>query len=132
MCSLCTLGWVLHGKVFGQSIDVYVCLHLCKTYVHFTQYLDKNPWTVFRCQQMSTKVCNLYITLGCPSMWQLSFRCSMMTFISNSKVMKIEPTFISISRAQPWLYKGIHSQVLPSSLFQVQDINPTVGNIHMK
>ncbi len=65
-------------------------------------------------------------------MWQLSFRCSMMTFISNSKVMKIEPTFISISRAQPWLYKGIHSQVLPSSLFQVQDINPTVGNIHMK
>jgi hypothetical protein len=49
-----------------------------------------------------------------------------------AKGMKIELAAITLSEAQPWLYKGTHSQVPLGNLFQVQDISSSVGNIHMK
>jgi len=49
-----------------------------------------------------------------------------------AKGAKIEPTSISMSRTQPCLYKGTHSLVLACNLFLVQDVNPSVRNIHTK
>jgi len=46
--------------------------------------------------------------------------------------LKLEPISINLSRAQPFAFKGPHSQVIPRSLYKAQDINPNVGRIHMK
>ncbi len=47
--------------------------------------------------------------------------------------MKLEPTSIKLSGAQPFLFKGgTHTQLLPGSVYKVQNISPSVGNIHMK
>ncbi len=45
----------------------------------------------------------------------------------------MNPTSISLLGAQPFLFKGgTHTQLLLGSVYKVQDISPSVGNIYMK